>query len=224
MTVSERGDRVVQIDSAGRATLRGPKGFAAELGRLEKRNSNAPLKAFFSRDGSLFCTTGDLGTARVFRADTGQPLFGLPTSVYGGAFSPEGGQLAVFGQDRIIRVWDVRHGLELWQLRGHLSSITQVAYRPDGRLIASASREGVIKIWSAQIEGRVLCEEAITTSSGISPDGKWLATGPAGLACGCMKPEPDGWSGDDPQGPNLSWRRALARTVACSTLQARTGA
>ena len=103
-------------------------------------------------------------------------LFTLPEPVYDGAFSPEGDQLAVFGPDRIVRIWDVRHRLELRKLRGHLSSITQVAYAGDGRLLASASRDGVVKIWERQHHGRVLCEETIATSSGISPDGKWIAT------------------------------------------------
>ena len=77
-----------------------------------------------------------------------------------------------------MRIWDVRHRLELRKLRGHLSSITQVAYAGDGRLLASASRDGVVKIWSGQHHGRVLCEETIATSSGVSPDGKWIATYP----------------------------------------------
>ncbi len=75
----------------------------------------------------------------MFRSDTGEPLFALPDTVYGGAFSAQGDQLAVFGLDRILRIWDVRHQLELREIR-HLSD-NRGGLRPGRRLLASASRE-----------------------------------------------------------------------------------
>ena len=74
-----------------------------------KRNANAPLTAFFSPDGEWFCTTGDVGTARVFRAEDGERLFATPDTVYGGAFSSNGELLAVFGEERGVHLWDVHH-------------------------------------------------------------------------------------------------------------------
>ena len=68
------GNRAVVIDEWGRAELWGPQGRMAELGRLARPSDNVPPTAIFSRDGSFFCTTGDVGQARVFRGDTGETL------------------------------------------------------------------------------------------------------------------------------------------------------
>ncbi len=178
-TVSPGGDRVVLISARWQATLRDARGVVADLGTLLLQSKNSPLAAFFSRDGSHFCIGGGAGAARVFRTDTGEVSFALPYAVYGGAFSADGDRLAVYGAERVVHLWDVHHRVEVGPLRGHLSSVTDITYDPNGRLIATASREGVVKIWSAPLSGQVLFGDTLTTSSGYSPDGRWLATGPA---------------------------------------------
>ena len=64
-------------------------------------------------------------------------------------------------------------------LKGHAKQINSVAYSPDGTILASASDDGLINIWSAN------SEELITTLRGhkydvnevhFSADGKWLAS------------------------------------------------
>jgi eukaryotic-like serine/threonine-protein kinase len=177
-TVSPDGTRVVYIDREDRATLRDERGVVAELGVLIRRNSNASLSAFFSPDGNLLCTLGDSGTARVFRSDTGALLFTVPETVYGGAFSAKGDRLALYGMERVVVLWDTYHGLKVNTLRGHLSSVVGVTFDPRGRLLATASREGVVKTWSAVQSGQVLFGDTLCPSSGYSPDGRWLATAP----------------------------------------------
>ena len=163
---------------ATRRTGSSPSVSGRDIRRSRSAGSMGAWTSFFSPNGAVFCTTGDVGTSRVFRSETGELLFALPDTVYGGAFSAKGDLVAIYGEERGVHLWDVHHRQKLHTLRGHLSSIVAVTFDPRGRLAATASREGVVKTWGALQSGQAFLGEALIYSSGYSPDGKWLATAP----------------------------------------------
>lgn len=64
------------------------------------------------------------------------------------AESPSGTLLAVVGEDNLIHIWSVASGTEIMSLYGHGSTITDLEFTRDGKLLISSSRDGTIRIWA----------------------------------------------------------------------------
>jgi WD40 repeat protein len=46
-----------------------------------------------------------------------------------------------------IRVWQLDTGLQIQTLRGHEWGTNALAFTPDGKMIASAGKDGTIRFW-----------------------------------------------------------------------------
>ena len=57
------------------------------------------------------------------------------------AFSPDGTRLVSARHDDTARVWEVATGKELLTLRGHDADVLGAVFSPDGKTIATASRD-----------------------------------------------------------------------------------
>jgi RNA polymerase sigma factor (sigma-70 family) len=101
------------------------------------------------------------------------------------AFAPDGQTLASAGEDRAVKLWDVRTGRELRELRGHANFVFSVAFSPDGKTLATGgmssgnTRDTTVRLWDAATGKEVTSLEhtAGHHSLAFSPDGKTLAAG-----------------------------------------------
>jgi WD40 repeat protein len=63
------------------------------------------------------------------------------------ALSRDGKMLAA-AADRSVRLWDVVRGRELATLDGHKGLVGALAFTPDGRTLATAGRDRVVRFWT----------------------------------------------------------------------------
>ncbi len=94
------------------------------------------------------------------------------------AFSPDGALFASCGEDKTVRLWDMKTNDPLRTFTGHKDHVFSVAFSPDGKTVASSSKESV-RLWNTQGEEhlRSVITHIAILDVAFSPDGKTLASG-----------------------------------------------
>ena len=109
--------------------------------------------------------------------------------VTGVSFSADGKSLATASEDETIKLWDVRTGRVRATLRGHelvdgslryAAGVLAVAFSPDGRRLASGSRDQTVRIWDVATEKCIAVlkgHQGSVTCVAWTPDGRQVVSG-----------------------------------------------
>lgn len=99
-------------------------------------------------------------------------------------FSPDGGELAVYGGlSTMVRFWNPVTGERVDSLGAHTAIILSIAFSANGRLLASSGHDNRVKVWLRKENGQgwihraTFLHDALVRALAFSPDSRLLATG-----------------------------------------------
>jgi len=137
----------------------------ADSGRLVhvlRGHTSTVWKVAYSPDGTTLASSSWDGTVRLWHPFFGDELAVLQGNsgwVYGIEFSPDGWLLAASTSEAATNIWDVQEALELRQesltlgarlnvLAMHTARVWDVAFSPNGQMLATASDDGTVILWA----------------------------------------------------------------------------
>jgi WD40 repeat protein len=152
----KRSRRAVAPDGST-ATIHGSTVVLRSGGRVLvlRKHRDRVYSVAFSPDGSLLATASKDHDARIWDAETGEPLLRLQhnSAVRDAEFSPDGRWL-VSASGRAA-IWDTRDGTVIVRLQGHEGSVASAAFDPSGRWIVTGGDDHTVRVYRCAICGGV---------------------------------------------------------------------
>ena len=151
--------------------------------------STSSVHASFSPNGEIIAAVTNDGSTYFWDMQTQQVIKNLVEGVTLLAFSPDGKTVALGnggigwrGKKNTIRLWNLETEQQTGLLEGHTAEVRSIAFKPDGKLLASgsASPEHAVRLWNVESQqqiGVLLGHTTEVSSVAFSPDGKTLASG-----------------------------------------------
>ncbi len=102
------------------------------------------------------------------------------SSILALAMHPKGKVVVSGGQNKVIQLWDMKSGVALTALTGHLQEITSLHFTPDGETLVSASADSTVKVWNLQsgtLRHTLMGHTGRVNSVHVTPDGKLTVSG-----------------------------------------------
>jgi WD40 repeat protein len=145
----------------------------------------------FTRDSRALLTShvwhdkGEVHQMKRLSAVSGEVLATLPLGSQGAflwcRLSPDGKTLATRATgERVLRLYDAETGKPRFSDLGHTNMALDVAFSPNGQLLASSSSDSTVRLWdlaTGKAKRTLTGHTGLVRGAAFSPDGKLLASG-----------------------------------------------
>jgi WD40 repeat protein len=156
----------------------------APIGSPLTEHTSPVVSIAFSPDGGTVASGGSDGVISLWDAQThsflAELVTGTDSSVESLAFSPNGNLLAS-AAGTTVTLWDMQTRELAAAPIEHGASVSSVAFRPDGRMIAFGSSDTTVTLWDVEQQYQVFSSAVGLTGAvnciAFSPDGKTLVSG-----------------------------------------------
>ena len=140
--------------------------------------------AAFSSDGTYLAAATPSGAIRVWNARSFELQQSMESDILLNRlrFAPKGGALVAGATDGHIRWWKKTDSGEFQQaafITAHSDVVSGIATSTDGRLLATVSLDGAMRLWDASSGSEAFTTEILDGRPRAltwSPDGRWLAS------------------------------------------------
>jgi WD40 repeat protein len=150
--------------------------------RALKGHTDVVNRVAFSPDGRR-AISEDADAMRLWDLDSGEELRRFNVIAVGVAFSADGRRALSGGRkDALVRLWDVKTGAELKQLRGHTGLVTGVVFLPGDHQALSCSHDQTLRLWDLDSAQEVRCFSGHTAqvqNVAITRDGRYAISASA---------------------------------------------
>ncbi len=148
---------------------------------LEEVKGHQLTSVQITRDGGLVFAPSQAGSAKLWKVETGQPVWDLKSgkNVSATAISPNEKILATGSSDGSIQVWDAQTGQLLQRYTHHRGQINFLSFSPDSQHLAAAASDRSISQMHLNPFGVVQHSEAhdeLVYSIAYSPEGQRLVS------------------------------------------------
>lgn len=146
------------------------------------RDMTMVLSAAFGPDGKRIVTASADHTARVWGAETNEPVFplqGHEGPVRSASFSRDGKLIVTASDDTAARSWSADTGDPIRVLRGHGREVRSAAFSPDDVRVVTGSIDRTARIWdttTGETVAQLIGHKAPVQHSSFSADGLRVLT------------------------------------------------
>jgi WD40 repeat protein len=151
--------------------LTGPRDWAETTGWISKA---------FSPRGDRLAAVDAAGDIHHWQIEGWVELPGIKAKAGWVRFALDGGSLLVFGPADEIALWNLATRERLGVFQGHSSSVTTASVSPDGRLLATGSKDTTVRLWDIATQrelARFAGGAGGINSVAFSEDGNSIAAG-----------------------------------------------
>jgi WD40 repeat protein len=167
------------------------------VGKLQRNLGEVPAlvlaqrvvtKVAYSGNGKVLAL-GGIHTIHLHDAATGKEqlvLGGMNTFGPSVSTSADGTLAAAGTLDGFVRIWDVKSGRLLTEVKGHDYFVAATAFSPDGKMLASASNDSTVLLWDVAQLLQQIAQPRTTTEASLERLWSDLASGDAAIAFRAM--------------------------------------